>query len=370
MVAHAMGLRAHPVGGVCGPGTRPAADSALMNAAMCPSQPRALSQTDLPVTLIEAVEAFKTAMLDVDRALKGHLVVDDVAQREVSAGCDRVESAMREHIERNPDLEYAIGQYAFRETFPYFTRSRFVDRAFTKPRGYAGDFATIDMLYEDAAEGDGRLGPLIDRWTRWVPAARAVKNRRPLLAEAIREAAADWRGSARMPVTSLAASPARELFDVVTGPDRVSLFATCIDVDSQALAHTSAIANQLGVADQFVFAKDNVVRLARGRGQTVLDPQALIYSLGLTAYLDDEAVVQLIDWAFDHLLPGGTLILGSVLPSNPDKVYMDHILEWRLIHRSADHLRDLFDRSRFRSTRVLLRAEPAGVDLFATCRKA
>jgi extracellular factor (EF) 3-hydroxypalmitic acid methyl ester biosynthesis protein len=333
-------------------------------------QPFALGPRDLPSTLVQAVEAFKTVMLDVDRALKDRLVCGDSAQRQVSAACDEVECALREHIEREPYLEDAIGHYVFRETFPYFTRSRLVDRAFTKPRGYAGDFATIDMLYEDSAEGDGRLGPLIDRWARWVPAAQAVKNRRPLLAEAIREAAAGWRESGGMPVTSLGAGPARELFDVVTRPARVRLLATCIDIDRQALAHTSAIAHQLGVAHEFVFAKDNVVRLAQGRGQTVLDPQALIYSVGLTDYLDDGVVLQLINWVYDQLLPGGTLILGNVLPSNPDKAYMDHILEWRLIHRDADELCDLFARSRFCSTPIVLQAEPAGVNLFAFCRKA
>jgi hypothetical protein len=256
----------------------------------------------------------------------------------------------------------------FRETFPYLARSRFIDRAFTTPRGYASDVATIDMLYEDTAEGDGRLGPLIDRWTRELPAARAVRNRRALLAEAIREVAATWPGG-WVPVTSLAAGPARELFDALTGPDAPRVVATCIDIDPQALEHAAATAQRLGVADRFTFVRDNVVRLARGRGHTSLGPQALIYSVGLTDYLQDDAVVDLLDWAYDQLLPGGTFIIGNVVPSNPNKAYMDHILEWVLIHRSAEQLRRLFARSRFGTTPVALRTEPAGADLFALCRK-
>jgi Arc/MetJ family transcription regulator len=335
-----------------------------------PSTARRPRCAALSVALTRAVEGFKTVMLEVDRGLKDHTLADGAAQRQVSAACDALEHALREHIEHDRCCEAAIGQYVFRETFPYFTRSRFIDRAFTKPRGYAGDFATIDMLYEGAAEGDGRLGPLIDRWTRELPAARAVRNRRALLAGAIREIAAAWAGHDRVPVASLAAGPARELFDVIAAPDAPHVTATCIDIDELALAHAARIAGQLGVARQFVFKKDNVVRLVQGRGRTALDQQALIYSVGLTDYLEDAIVVQLINWAFDHLLRGGTLILGNVVPSNPDKAYMDHILEWPLIHRSADDLRALFERSRFRMTPVTLRAEPAGVDLFAFCTKA
>jgi hypothetical protein len=249
--------------------------------------------------------------------------------------------------------------------------SRFSDRAFTKPRGYAGDYATIEMIYADVAAGDGRLGPLIDRWTLEIPAARAVKNRRALLAEAIREFAASWTGSNDdpIPITSLASGPARELFDVLTGPDPPNLLATCVDIDHEALAFASSIAQELGLREHFTFAQDNIVRLCQGRGHTAMNPQGLIYSVGLTDYLDDPFVVNLINWAYDMLLPGGTFIMGNVVPGNPNKEYMDHILEWVLIHRTDHDIRELFSRSRFGTTPVTLRLESAGVDLFAFCRK-
>ena len=110
--------------------------------------------------------------------------------------------------------------------------------------------------------------------------------------------------------------------------------------------------------------------LTQGRGHTALGPQALIYSVGLTDYLQDSFVVNLIDWAHEMLLPGGTLIVGNVVPSNPTRAFMDHILEWVLIHRSEGELRELFARSRFGSAPLSFRTEPSGVDLFAFCRKA
>jgi extracellular factor (EF) 3-hydroxypalmitic acid methyl ester biosynthesis protein len=326
-------------------------------------------QAHLPTTLIDAVEAFKTAMLETDRGVKDRKLSGDTAQSRVTGACDSLQRTLHDHIQQDRHHEGAIGSYVFRESFPFFMLSRFNDRAFTKPRGYAGDYATIEMLYDDKAAGDGRLGPLIDRWTLELPAARAVKNRRTVLAEAIRQVAADWPGAESVPVTSLAAGPARELFDVLAAPDAPNVLATCVDIDHEALAFASGIAQQLGVANHFTFAQDNVVRLCQGRGHTALAPQALIYSVGLTDYLQDAFVVDLMNWAYDMLLPGGTLIVGNVVPSNPTKAYMDHILEWVLLHRSAEELCGLFDRSRFGTTPVRLQVESAGVDLFAFCRK-
>jgi extracellular factor (EF) 3-hydroxypalmitic acid methyl ester biosynthesis protein len=324
----------------------------------------------LPPTLVDAVEAFKTDMLETDRGLKDRQLAKDAAQSRVGEACSSLENALREHIQRDGHLEGAIGAFVFRETFPFFMLSRFTDRAFSKPRGYAGDYATIEMIYQDTADGDGRLGPLIDRWTLELPAAQAVKNRRSLLAEGIRDVAARWPAAEPVRVTSLASGPAREFFDVLTAADAPNLIATCVDIDHEALAYASEIAQQLGLSDHFTFAQDNVVRLTQGRGHTALGPQALVYSVGLTDYLQDAFVVTLIDWAYELLLPGGTLIIGNVVPSNPTRAFMDHILEWVLIHRSEDELRELFSRSRFGSTSITFRTEPAGVDLFAFCRKA
>jgi extracellular factor (EF) 3-hydroxypalmitic acid methyl ester biosynthesis protein len=63
------------------------------------------------------------------------------------------------------------------------------------------------------------------------------------------------------------------------------------------------------------------------------------------------------------------VIIGNVVPSNPTRVFMDHVLEWVLIHRSEDELRSLFGHSRFGTAPVRFRLEPAGVDLFAFCQK-
>lgn len=329
----------------------------------------ALPQEQLPPSLVDAVEAFKTAMMETELALKSKKLDDQAAQARVTAACDLITTTLREHVRKLAHLEQHIGAYVFRETFSFFMRSANIDRWFTKPRGYAGDFYTIELVYEDHPSGDGRLGRFIDRWALDISAARAVRNRRGLLNECIREvtARAGERGPTR--ITSLASGPAREVFDLFANAQRPDVHVTCIDIDAEALAFASDRARELGVEDRVTFAQDNVIRLSRGRGKTTLEPQDLIYSIGLIDYLEDEHIIRLLDWIHDQLLPGGTVVLGNFDTANPDKAFMDHVLEWRLIHRSVQDLESLFARSKFGDTPVDVRYEQERVNLFAFCRK-
>jgi len=225
------------------------------------------------------------------------------------------------------------------------------------------------MMYDDEAVGDGRLGRFIDRWALNFEASRAVKNRRGMLNRAIRDIV-QRSGAHPAYVTSLASGPARELFDLFTGTTPPDIKATCIDIDNQALAYAAELAKKHGVSDRFSFAQDNIVRLAHGRGKTVLKPQHMIYSIGLIDYLRDEFVIKLFDWIHERLLPGGTAVVGNFATTNPGKAFMDHILEWELIYRTPEDLQDLFARSRFGDTPVRVEIEEAGVNLFAFCVKA
>jgi hypothetical protein len=95
----------------------------------------------------------------------------------------------------------------------------------------------------------------------------------------------------------------------------------------------------------------------------------MIYSVGLIDYLEDEHIVRLLDWIHDQLVPGGTVVLGNFDVANPDKAFMDHILEWRLIHRTPEDLRGLFARSKFGDAPVDVRAEEERINLFAFCAR-
>lgn len=256
----------------------------------------------------------------------------------------------------------------FRETSQYFNLSRTLDRCYAKPRRYAGDYLTIEMMYNDEAWGDRRLGSYVDRWALDTPAARAVKNRRRLLADIITATAAEHQNH-RVRITSVASGPAREIFDAMRSSHTRELLATCVDIDHDALAYTRKVAIRNRVADRFCFIQANAVKVALGRASMQLTDQDLVYTVGLINYLPDDMVVALLNWIHDVLRPGGTAIVGNFDVANPSKVLMDHLLEWKLIHRTAQRLVDLFARSKFADALVDVRTESTGVNLFASATR-
>ena len=89
----------------------------------------------------------------------------------------------------------------------------------------------------------------------------------------------------------------------------------------------------------------------------------------LIDYLEDQLVVSLLDWAHKTLLPGGKVALGNFAVGNPDRVFLDHIMEWVLNHRTPDQLKELFARSAFKSAPVEVIRDETGVQLLAVAQK-
>ena len=280
-----------------------------------------------------------------------------------------VDDIIGDRAEVDPAQKLEIAAYLRRELLPFICLTEHAERMYSKPRGYAGDYFTIYKMYQDKAGGHGRLGAIIDRAFLATPAALAVKNRRGLLARELSKVIATCDGEAS--IMSMACGPAQELFDMLDErrvPEGTRF--TLIDFDDEALAHVSNQLESRQSAHAFTCLRENLVHLALKRRALELPHQDVVYSIGLVDYFNDKLVTKLIDFAWSALKPGGRLILGNFHPSNSCKGFMDHILGWRLIHRTEDDMHRLFERSAFgrRCTRIFF--EPENVNLFAECVKS
>lgn len=327
----------------------------------------------IPQRLLDAVDEFKEGMRQLDRALLRTPEVTPIHQAQTKELCDAIKFQLTEGLKEveDPAKRDGVGSYVFRETFPYFMLSRMIDRSFSKPRGYAGDYYTIELIHLLQPQGDRRLGPLIDREYLLSPPCQAVRNRRWLMRDCLQE----FYGQRVKPIekyliTSLACGAGREMFDFMgQASDSETIFSSLLDIDIEALTYSSHLAAEAGLQGQVLFAKENVLHLAMGRGKTRLPPQNVIYSIGLADYLKDEVVTRMINWMYDTLKPGGYAVVGNFSDSNPDHDFMDHILDWRLYHRSVDDMKRIFAASRFGNAVTDVRCEPAGINLMAVCQK-
>lgn len=323
--------------------------------------------------LASALDGFKELMVEADKAAARDGEVPPEIETRVLSGFTQFGQLLNDTIGDGCGLSESVrstlGARAQREALPYLLMSELGDRMYSKPRGYAGDYYTIDIMYRDQPSGTGRLGKTVDAAFRRQKANVAVMNRRGLLAEEIERTVSEADGQAH--VTSLASGPAAELFDVFeTLGDDAKLRATCIDIDFQALGFVGDKCGRLGLTRNFNLVNGNLVYLAMGRQSLALKPQDLIYSIGLIDYFSDKFVGMLLNYIHDRLRPGGRVILGNFHTSNPDKAMMDYLFEWQLIHRSEDDMNRLFANSKFGRDCTQIRFEDEGVNLFAECVKA
>ena len=334
-----------------------------------------LSTDDLSVVLNCRVRAFKTLMALADKAaLRNDGVVPhaiaEQAKQDFQSLMTSFNALMGVESGHSPEEKERLGRDVQKEFLPYLSLTETADRFYAKPRGYSGDFLTIAKIYDDIPGGAGRIGPLVDACFLGTPAAAAVRNRRHLLGKFI-EDALQKNPAETANVTSLACGPAQELFDVyeqLQQPAR--LRASLIDIDLQALAFVMDKATRLKLHRHIEVFNNNLLYLAAGRQTIKLAPQDLIYSIGLIDYFGDKFVVQLLNFVHDHLKPGGSVVLGNFHPVNPNKAFMDHILEWKLIHRDEQDMHRLFGQSKFGKAADRILFEQEGINMFAVCSRA
>lgn len=254
------------------------------------------------------------------------------------------------------------------ELVPLMRFSAIGERCFAQPRGYPGDYQTIDMIYADKPTGTGRVGPVLDGCVLNLAAARAVRNRRrALAAEIVKSYAATTK---EFHVACLACGPAAEIFDAFEKiADKGRLQVSCIDTDREALSHVAARAQAQKLGDQLQTHHGNLIYFATGRQELDLAPQDLIYSLNLTDYFSDELAVTLINWIHAKLRPGGRAILGNFHPKNPSRGLLDHVLDWPLTHRDEAAMNQLFVASKFARPCARVSFEEEGIYLLAECVK-
>lgn len=326
--------------------------------------------------LFTAVDAFKLTLCRCDReALRSDRVPPTLAEeaRLAFAGIETIANEeLGDGSPLDPTEKAAAGERLQAELLPYLLLAENGARWYSKPRGYAGDYLSIARVYENQARGHGRLGALVDRCFLDLAAARAVRNRCALLTGEIL-ATIDARSDRPAHVASLACGPAKELFDVYeTLSDPSTLEATLVDFDLQALAYVAECANQRKLGKRMELINRNLIHVATGRQRMELafGDQDLVYSIGLIDYFPDPLVIHLIDFIHSVLRPGGRLILGNFHPHSVSKAVMDHVLDWKLFHRTEVDMHRLFAASAFQRPCTRILHEAQRVNLFAECVKA
>ncbi len=195
----------------------------------------------------------------------------------------------------------------------------------SRPRGYPGDAGLIDLLYDmQPPVGVSDMAREFFGVTVQFQAPEAVRQRRIVAERLVAEA-----NEAGQRVLVLACGHFRE-GDPLTGSDLRNF--TLVDQDPLSLDRVRA---RHGDAIQLIEA--NVFRYLRDAAKQE-QTYDMIYTLGLTDYLDTRAMQLLHQLMKSCLVPNGRILLANFVPHHISVGWMEAVMDWHLIYRDEAEL--------------------------------
>ncbi len=214
----------------------------------------------------------------------------------------------------------------------------FTYRAFSKPRGYAGDAPLLDFIYgvEEGwpAPPASEMGRKIFASTISSSACEAVRARRAFIADLVDRIAEEVRYPHLL---SIAAGHLREAELCAAVKRRKIGRYVALDGDRESLAQVQHSYGQHGVEPVAASVRQLLTqRVDLGRFD-------FVYATGLFDYLPLAAAQRLTGAMFQMLRPRGRLLIANFLPGILDVGYMESFMDWKLIYRDRGAMIQLAD---------------------------
>jgi hypothetical protein len=210
----------------------------------------------------------------------------------------------------------------------------FTHRAFTKPRGYAGDAVLLDFIYGreehwPLPEGISDLGRQIFEYTTAANAPEGVRARREFIANLLDQMV---EAQDRPHVLSVAAGHLREVILSSAVRRRKLGRFVALDSDVGSLEEVERSYSCYGV--EVVPASIRQL-LSHKAVQGDFD---LVYSTGLFDYLQASTAQRLTSTMFEMLRHRGRLLVANFLPGIDDIGYMESFMDWKLLYRTRHEM--------------------------------
>ncbi len=249
-------------------------------------------------------------------------------------------------------------------------KSPFAHRTLTKPRGYAGDFEMMNLIYRKENIGETLFGRCVENAFLQHPEPQAVRNRVHYLAARVLKAVETTQAK-KIKIMSVASGPAMEvqyLVQTLTQKELDMLDITLLDQDEGSLKHAQRQIRQAARAQD----KNFDVKLCHRAIKEVINaglPEKdfdLIYSAGLFDYFTDPVAHMAGKVLITHIKEDAELVIGNFDVSTPNRFGMSLVFDWNLIYRSKQDLQRLFT---YPASSVSIEQEENGINLFCVLKR-
>ncbi|TWT77129.1 hypothetical protein Pla123a_25600 [Posidoniimonas polymericola] len=253
-------------------------------------------------------------------------------------------------------------QQRFQEAIePWFSQSWMMDRARTKPQGYAGDYAMLTSIYEAEPKSKG-IGGLLDLFFLATELGRAVPARKDAVREFLAGEFEERSGDVR--VLNVACGPCREFEDGVACPPQSNVSVTFVDYDEDSLAFAEQQLTQNPGPFEYSFVRYNALRMQAPK--RFIEEHGLfdvIYSVGLCDYLSDRQLIAMFKGWKSMLRPGGVLYVAFKDRHRYDKTDYQWLTDWFFLEREEADCRRLFVEAGYSDADLGMSRDASGIIL-------
>jgi SAM-dependent methyltransferase len=232
-------------------------------------------------------------------------------------------------------------------------------RCQTWPRGFPGDYETIEMMLgEDHTSPQSSQSSFVRCAETFFRRSTPVQQHRNKIAHQAIHVVETWShygADARILIIA-----AGGCLDVRMALPTITLrppHMTLVDFDPAALDFARRQLVPIEASCRFVRA--NAARSLDALGDERFH---LVMAGGLFDYLPDQVIVALLSRLYRrHLLPGGRVFFTNFSDYNPYRAWMYYLLNWTLIERSNNQLMDLCTKAGIEAGSVRIYKEATGL---------
>lgn len=241
-------------------------------------------------------------------------------------------------------------------------RSPFVARLQQWPRGYPGDFETVEYLVAGANHAQDLLARSCEAYALSRAIAQQHRNKVQHQAARIVRTMQAHPGASRIASIACGSCPdlrsIRDHLPALTGEIWLN------DLDPGALQFSR---DALGsISERCHFVEGDALTAARRLPRGVFD---LVLSGGLFDYLDDRSAALLIQMAYRLLAEGGVFFFTNIAAGNPYRTLIEYFGNWTLIERTEEQIYQLCEQARIGRGNVSIRREETGLALIIEVTK-
>ena len=222
-----------------------------------------------------------------------------------------------------------------------YRKSPFGNRLQVWPKGFPGDFETIEYLCDAKNRSEkNTIHYFSEYYALNCPVAQQHRNKIYHQAQQILNQIVG--GSRKPSILSLACGGCRDIRSIKNYLVDTPFSLVLNDFDKEALDFSQKELKSLG--DKCIYLLGHSVKLINVFQNN--GPFNLIIAGGLFDYLPDKHIIFILRNAFNKLLtPGGKFYFTNISENNPYRAWMEYLADWKLIQRSKEHLIQLIRRA-------------------------